>query len=477
MSQPAQSGTTRPWVVFWVASAASILAFLDATIVNVAFPQLLDDFGDSSLGGLSWVVNIYALAFAALMVVLGRAADRYGRRRVFLAAVSTFTAASVVCGAAPSVGVLIAARAVQGAAAAAMIPAALGLLLVAFAPAARVAAIGAWGAAASASAALGPSLGGILAESSWRWVFLVNVPIALAAVWVGARVLPEARTPEAYPLDLVGATLLAASTGLLALGVTQGPSWGWTDGSTLACFAGGVVAALVLAVQMRRHPAPLLEPALLRIPLVRNACLAGFLLGSALFALQLDNVLFLTGTWHYSIIRTGFALVPAPIAAMVASIAAGRSRRIRPAVLIPIGAAVFAVGVLLTEVMVDAQPDYVSSWLLGNVLAGIGIGLSIPGTAAVAASAIPPARFATGMALNTTARQLGAVVGVAVLVAVVGTPATPAEALDAFRDGWLLTAAAAGAGAVAALGLVRPHAPERAAAGRVGAPEAAAPRP
>jgi MFS family permease len=157
--------TRSPWPVFWVATLGTFLAYLDVTIVNIAFPDITGDFDDAGLGALSWVVNGYALAFAALLVVLGRAADRIGRRRVYLLGVTGFALASVACAAAPSAGVLIAARTVQGVAAAAMIPAALGLLLAAFPPQRWAAAIAAWGAVSAVAAALGPPLGGLLTDA------------------------------------------------------------------------------------------------------------------------------------------------------------------------------------------------------------------------------------------------------------------------------------------------------------------------
>jgi MFS family permease len=214
---------STPWPTFWVAALGTFLAYLDVTIVNIAFPDLAGDFRDAGLGTLSWVVNAYALAFAALLVVLGRAADRIGRRQVYLIGVAAFMLASAACAVAPSPGVLIAARAVQGAAAAAMIPAALGLLLAAFPPQRWAVAIAAWGAVGSVAAAFGPPLGGLLTDGgSWRAIFLINVPVGVVTLALGLRVLRESRAVETARPDLPGAALLAGATGALALALVQG---------------------------------------------------------------------------------------------------------------------------------------------------------------------------------------------------------------------------------------------------------------
>ena len=206
LSDPPRDRSSGPWPTFWLAVLGTFLAYLDVTIVNIAFPDIAGDFEGSGLGALSWVVNAYALAFAALLVVLGRAADRIGRRRVYLGGVAVFALASAACAAASSPGVLIAARSVQGAAAAAMIPAALALLLAAFPPQKWAAAIAAWGAVSAVAAGVGPPLGGLLVEAgSWRWIFVINVPVGLLTVWLGMRRLRESRAVETAPPDLPGA--------------------------------------------------------------------------------------------------------------------------------------------------------------------------------------------------------------------------------------------------------------------------------
>jgi NTE family protein len=429
--------------VFWLAAAGTFLAYLDVTIVNIAFPSIAGDFEQAGLGELSWVVNAYALGFAALLIVFGRAADRLGRRRVYLTAAAAFAVASCWCALAPSVGTLIAARAVQGAAAAAMIPAALGLLLAAFPPQRWAPAIAAWGAVGSVAAALGPPVGGLLTNSgSWRWIFLINVPVGIATVLLGMRMLRESRARETAPPDLPGAVLLAGATGALALGLVQGGTWGWTSVATLGTFAIALAGGALLVVRTRRIAAPVLDPALLRTRWSRAANAGVMAFGAALFAGQLCAVLFLTSVWDYSTLEAGLAAVPGALASAVAAPLGGRwaaHRGPRPVAIA--GAALFAASLLWLVLRAGTEPDFFGVWLPYQIAGGAGIGLGLPTLVGATASGLPPTRFATGMALATTARQLGAVVGVALLVAVIGTPA-PDEALAAYQAGFALCAAA-----------------------------------
>jgi EmrB/QacA subfamily drug resistance transporter len=448
----------RPWPVFWIAALGTFLAYLDVTIVNIAFPAIEDDFGGTSLGTLSWIVNAYALAFAALLVVLGRAADRAGRRLVYLAGVGAFALASAVCAVAPSVGLLIAARTVQGAAAAAMIPAALGVLLSTFPPRQWAPVIGLWGAVASVAAALGPPLGGLLTDdASWRWIFAINVPVGLATVALGGRLLRESRADVTEPLDVPGAALLAAVTGGLALVLVQGNDWGWTSAAELGFLAATVGMAALLVLRTRRAAAPVIDPTLLRSrwTLAANAGTAAF--GAALFASQLCAVLFLTGVWGYSTLDAGLAAIPGALSSAVAAPFGGRWASARgprePAI---IGAGAFAAALLWLVLAAGDGANFVGVWLPWGLVGGAGIGLGLPTLIGASAAGLPPTRFATGMALATTARQLGAVIGVALLVAVVGTPRDAQDALDAFHAGFALCAAAVLVSAAAALLLVQP---------------------
>jgi NTE family protein len=451
-----------PWPAFWIAVLGTFLAYLDVTIVNIAFPDIRGDFEGSGLGALSWVVNAYALAFAALLVVLGRAADRLGRRRVYLAGVALFVVASAACAAATSPGVLIAARAVQGAAAAAMIPAALALLLAAFPPQKWAAAIAAWGAVSAVAAGVGPPLGGLLVEAgSWRWIFVINVPVGIAAVWFGLRRLRESRAAETAPPDLPGAVLLAGATGAVALALVQGESWGWASAATLGVFAAALVIGALLVARTRRIAAPVLEPALLRTRWVRAANAGTMAFGAALFAASLCVVLFATDVWGWTALETGIAAVPGALMSALAAPLGGRwATRSGPRPVAVAGAALFAAALAWLVATAGEEANFLGVWLPYQLVAGVGIGLGLPTLIGATASGLPAGRFATGMALATTARQLGAVLGVALLVAVVGTPA-PGDALAAYDAGFALCAIAVtlAAGASLLLGPTAVRAP------------------
>src|SRR3954465_13419810 len=211
-----------------IVSVGVFVASLDLFIVNIAFPDIQRDFDGTSLAGLSWILNAYAIVFAALLVPAGRWADRAGLKRGFLGGLALFTLASVIAAAAPSVELLVAARGLQAIGAAFMVPTSLGLLIPE-SPAERRAAVVALGAAAGGvAAAAGPPIGGLLVEASWRWIFLINLPVGVAALWWASRVLREGREDEGSPRpDLLGAAVLAAGIGTLTLAIVKGPAWGW----------------------------------------------------------------------------------------------------------------------------------------------------------------------------------------------------------------------------------------------------------
>src|SRR6201994_2740244 len=233
-------GRSRATWVLVLGSVAAFAVFLDTTIVNVAFETISRSFGTTT-AHLSWVLNAYSLVFAAVLIPSGRLADRYGRKRLFLIGLAGFALFSALCGAAPGTGVLIAARALQGAFAALVVPASLALVLPEFPPDRRHVAIGTWSAMSAAAAALGPTLGALLTEyASWRWIFLVNVPICAVLVIVGARLLRESREERTAGIpDPLGTVLIAAVPALLSFSIIEGPSWGWVQTGVAGGFGGG----------------------------------------------------------------------------------------------------------------------------------------------------------------------------------------------------------------------------------------------
>ena len=459
----------RRWQVLLVTSVAVFMSFLDVTIVNIAFPDIRASFAATSLAGLSWILTAYNIVFAALLVPAGRLADRIGRRRTFMAGLVTFLAASAAAGLAPSVGVLVGARVLQAAGAAALVPTSLALLLPEFPLAQRATATGVWGATGAVAAALGPSLGGTLVDAAgWRWVFFVNLAIGLPALLPARRLLREAREPNPGPLpDALGVGLLVAGVGLLALGIVKGPEWGWGGGRVVGALAAAGALLGLFAIRSARHPAPVVEPALFRVRsfAVSNAGMFVFALG--FYAFLLANVLFLTGPWGYSILTAGFALTPGPLMAAVGAAIGGRlADRFGQRVVALPGGLLFGAGCVGIAASTGAAPAYASEILPWLPLTGFGVGLSFAAWGSAAVAELPPSRFATGGAVIGCLRQIGAVLGIAVLVAVLGTPAAAADPVAPFHDAWRLMAGTGAAAGLLALGLgrVRARDPEAALA-------------
>ena len=363
---------TRPGLVLLIASVATFLDFLDVTVVNIAFPSLQRDFPHASLSELSWVVTGYAVVFAALLTPAGRIADVVGRKRVFLSGVGAFTLASVASAAAPSVPALIAARALQGGAAAITIPAALGVVLAVTPEARRTAAIGLWGAAASISAIVGPTLGGLLVHAfDWRAVFLVNLPVGLVTVIAGIRVLPEIRSGEKRLPDLLGTVVLAVSLALIVVGVTKGSDWDWTSPATIGSIGGGLLLLAAALGRARRHATPAIETSLWRSRVFAAANLTSLVLGAAVYAWLLLCVLFVTTVWHYSALKAGLAVSPGAVTSAATAVVCGRLVATRGARAIVVFGALLLAGVgVWCALAVGPEPNFLGFWLPAGSAAG-----------------------------------------------------------------------------------------------------------
>ena len=445
-----------------VCSGATFMAFLDLSVVNIAFPKIAERFSSASIASLTWVVSGYAVMFAAFLTPTGRLADTVGRTKVFLASLTGFTVASVACGLAPTAGWLVASRFVQGALAAGMIPAALGLVLSSTPPQRLTKAIGAWSAAAGFSAVIGPVVGGLLVEQfSWRSVFLINVPVGVALLWASLRVLPRHRPPAGSRLpDFVGTGALALGTALVVAALTEGERWGWSSAATLGLLAVGAGFGAVALARSWRHPAPAIDTTLWASRKYAACNLVAAVFGVSMFAYLLAGALFATAIWRYSILQAAGALSVGAGAAMVGSIVAGGIRK--PAAhrwVVATGALMFAgCTALMATDLFASQPRFWDAWVPAGILGGVGLGMAVTALSSAAATALPPRQFAAGVGMNLTARQLGGALGIAGLAAIFS--AHNGLSVAGFHDLYRAATVVTVVSAALALGIIdRPRAP------------------
>jgi len=456
LSQRLRPSPASPNLVLVIVCAGVVLASLDLFIVNVALAQMAKDFGVQGLGGLSWVLNAYAIVYAALLVLFGRLADRYPRKLGFLIGVAVFVAASAACAAATSLPMLVGFRVLQAAGAALLTPTSLGLILASFPPERRSSAVRTWTAVGGFAAALGPAVGGVLVDASWRWVFLVNVPIGLAALVAGWRLLPEVPGHPVRRPDALGALLITGGVGALTLGLVQGASWGWGGVRTIGVLALAVAGLALFAAHTARHGNPLIDRALFRVRPFTGASAVAVLFSMAFGAMLLSRVLWAQEVWHWSALSTGLSIVPGPIMVpFVSFLVTGRLiDRFGSGVVIALGSTVFAAGMVWAAVATGLPSNYVGDVLGSLILTGIGVGLTLPTLMSTAAASLPPTSFATGSAVVNMLRQVGLAIGVAVFIAVLGSPRSPAAMLAAYQRAWVVTAAIALAGGVVGLFLL-----------------------
>ncbi|QXJ24321.1 MFS transporter [Actinomadura graeca] len=449
-----QQSQVRSGPALAVLCVASFMAGLDLFIVNVAFDDIGRDFRGESLADLSWVLNGYAIVFAALLVPLGRLADRYGRKSGLLAGLVVFTLASQACAAAPSLWWLVAFRVLQAVGAAALIPTSLGLLLAVFPPGRRAGAVRIWSASSALAAAAGPALGGVLVDASWRWVFEVNVPIGLLAVLLALRCVPDSREGAAARVpDLPGAAVLTAGIALLALALVKINDW--PAQRVLLAVAAAVVVLGGFWARSVRHPSPVIEPSLLAVRTFFWSNAAILLFTVAFAANLLLGVLWMQQIWHYSAIRTGLGVAPGPLMVPPMALIAGKlaARGVPVGRITAAGCLMCALSVALIATGLGQTPAYASELLPGWLIGGTGVGLALPTILSASAADLPDGRFATGSAVVNMSRQVGSVLGVSLAVAVLGAPRGYDDAHTGYVHAWLVVGAFMVAAAAAGLGM------------------------
>jgi EmrB/QacA subfamily drug resistance transporter len=449
--------TPKPTTVLAVSSFGVFMAFVDATIVNIAFPDIAESFPETELSSLSWVLNAYNIVFAAFLVAAGRIADLIGRRRVFLAGLIVFTLASGLCAIAPSAAALTAFRVAQALGAALLVPSSLGLVLQAFPEDRRAHAVALLAAVGALAAGIGPSLGGLLvAAESWRLVFLVNLPVGVAAYVLSRRELVESREPGRRRMpDLPGALLVAVAIASLVLAIVKGDEWGWTSPGTLAALGVALVLGAVFAWRCTWHRSPIVDLSLLRSRTFTVANATTILAGAGFYGYTLVNVLFLVGVWQYSVLEAGLAITPGPfVAAAIAGPTSHLTERIGHRPILVAGGLFWGAAVYWFVLRVGLTPKYIEEWLPGMILLGIGAGTLFPNLSGAAVASAPGEAFATATGLNSVARQVGAALGVAAVIAIIGTP-TPQEAASAFDNAWTFAAVCLAVSGLGCLGVGR----------------------
>ncbi|MQY08774.1 MFS transporter [Actinomadura macrotermitis] len=425
-----------------VTCLGQFMVLLDNTIVGAALPDMQQRL-HTRLTGLQWIVDAYVLLVAMLLLSGGVFADRFGRKRVFLAGVAVFTAASVLCSAAPSIGWLITGRVLQGIGAAALSPASLALLVAAHpVPQERVRAIGLWAGLSGIGLAAGPLAGGVLAEAfGWPAIFLVNVPVGAVLLVAGLRTLAESRNPAAPAIDVPGTALSVLGVGALTYGLIEGGSRGWTSPVILSGFAAGAVALAAFIVVEGRVPAPMLPMRLFRQRLftVSNTAMTvvGFaLMGSSFFFSQ-----FFVHVQGSSILRAGVQTLPATLAMVVVSPFAGRlAARHGFRIMVTAGLALAGLG-LLALGSVHAGTGYTDVWWR-LALIGTGFALTMSPLTGAAIQAVGPQEGGLASGVSSTTRQIGAVLGVAVLGAVVRTRQSGGASFEEGLDSAFIAAGA-----------------------------------
>jgi EmrB/QacA subfamily drug resistance transporter len=451
---------TRKWWTLAAVAFGLFMIMLDNTVVNVALPSIQRDLS-AGLSELQWIVAGYALTFAALMLIGGKAADAYGRRLVFVVGITVFTLASLWCGLADSGSMLIAARVVQGAGAALMNPATLSIIAATFPPRQRGTAIGIWAGVSALALAIGPLVGGLLTDHlSWHWIFYVNIPVGVLAIVASFLFIDESRDETHEGLDVPG--LVTSGLGLFALtyGLIEANTFGWSSGRIVGSFVIAAVALTAFVILERTQRAPMLPLDLFRSGTYTGANVVVLLVALAMFGVFFFVSLYMQNILGYSAVEAGAAFLPMTLLIIVIAPMAGRaSDRIGSRLLMTAG-----MGLLAVQLVYFSQLGQSASyWALlpAMIIGGVGMGLTMTPSVAAATRSVPVEKAGVGSAVLNAFRQVGGSTGIALIGAIMAAEAggrrTPEAFMDGFETSLLVAAVIALAGSIVAFVLVRPH--------------------
>src|SRR4051812_18219763 len=441
---------THKGLALVIVAISQLMVVLDATIVNVALPDIAKDLNVQSNADLQWVVTAYTLTFGGFLLLGGKLADRLGRRLVFMWGAGLFAIASLLGGMAGNLGLLITARALQGIGGALVSPAALSLLTVIFAEGKeRNRALGIWSAITAGGAAIGLILGGFLTEyASWRWVLFVNVPVAVIAVIGALRFVPESRDERAQGFDVLGAVLVTSGLMSLVFGLVKANSYGWSSGKTLTIFF--IAAALLTAfvVVQRRASAPLVPFRLFKSRTLLGADVGALFVGAGIFAMFFFLVLWMQVINHYSPVKSGLLFLPMTfVIAISAGVSSQLLGRIGPRPLLVTGPLLASFGLLVLSLRLEPDSSYLTVILPSLFLVALGMGMSFVALTSSAVAGVPHEDAGIASALLNAGQQVGGALGLAILTAVSTTRTShlllsgeqsPAAQVHALVEGWNL---------------------------------------
>jgi len=409
----------RRWRVLAILCAGLFMLLLDGTIVNIAIPSILEDFR-TGFSEVEWVMNAYLLVFAVLLITMGRLGDLYGRKVLFVGGIAVFSVASLACGLSPSVGWLIGFRALQGLGGAMMMPATLSIIAVVFPPEERGTAMGIWGGVTGIAVAVGPTLGGVIIEvASWPYIFLVNVPVGIVVVVLALKVVPDSKDPSSVrQIDYPGVVVISASLFALTFALIEGQNYGWTSATILALFAGAAVGLAVFVLIERRQAEPLMQLSLFRSRTFTVANVSGLILTFGMMGVFFLLPIFFQAILGYSAIKAGLLMTPLAAVVVFAAPASGwLSDKIGSRWLISGGMLTAAIGFFLTRQAMSLDGGW-GPLVVPFMVSGFGIGIVMaPMTSAVMASA-PVEKAGSASGVLSTMRQLGSVLGIAVMGAI-----------------------------------------------------------
>jgi EmrB/QacA subfamily drug resistance transporter len=455
------------WWTLLVVCLSVFMLLLDITIVNVALPSIQKELG-SSFEDLQWVVDAYALALAAVLLPFGSLGDLLGRRRVFIAGLLLFSAASLLCGLSGSPTMLNLARGIQGIGGAMMFATSLALIAQEFAPHERGTALGLWGATTGFAVAVGPLVGGALTDGlGWEWIFLVNVPIGLATAAIALMRVPTSTRDPSARIDWAGLVIFSAGLFCLVFALIRGNDDGWGSAKIVSLLITAVLLLVIFATVELRSEHPMLDLRLFRVPTFTGAQIVAFSIHASMFSMFLYITLYMQNVLRYSPLEAGVRFLPVSLLSFLVAPAAGKlAERLGVRVFLSTGLALIGLGLLLMS-GIDPSDDW-TTLLPGFILGGIGIGCVNPPLATAAIGVVEPRRSGAASGINSTFRQVGTAVGVAGLGAILqgklthslgaggfAAPGAGAAYIDALNELFVVAAVVAFTGAALALVLVR----------------------